>query len=237
MDSATLAGVHHPTPARPLLGMTVLAVEDSRFACETLRRMCLRSGARLRRADCLQSARRHLTVYRPTIVLVDLGLPDGNGAELIADLARATPRAAAILAMSGDTFWEDVAIAAGADGFMTKPVASLAEFQNTILRYLPRTMRPYGMRPVVDETIASDPLAYRDDLAHASDLLHGTQDGRTLGYVAQFLSGVARAAGDDGLASAAASLTAALRGGDTHDGLAQRLSALVDTRLQDRIAI
>ena len=104
MDTNDPFATHLPSPtaARPLLGLTVLVVEDSRFACEAMRLLCLRSGARIRRADCLRSARRHLQVYRPTIVVVDLGLPDGNGIDLISELAVSQPKVEAVLAMSGD---------------------------------------------------------------------------------------------------------------------------------------
>ena len=70
-----------PTANRPLLGLTVLVVEDSRFACEAMRLLCLRSGARIRRADNLHHAHQHLKVYRPSVVIVDLGLPDRGGAQ------------------------------------------------------------------------------------------------------------------------------------------------------------
>jgi DNA-binding response OmpR family regulator len=94
MDSTDPLAAHLPPPtaARPLLGLTVLVVEDSRFACEAMRLLCLRSGARIRRADCLKSARRHLQVYRPTVLIIDLGLPDGSGLELINALSESHPR-------------------------------------------------------------------------------------------------------------------------------------------------
>ena len=129
----TLQPQVRPTASRPLLGMTILVVEDSRFTCETLRLMCLRSGARIRRADCLASARRHLQVYRPSAAVIDMGLPDGSGLDLIAELSRATPRVGVIIGLSGDDRAETEALAAGADGFLGKPLDSLAQFQETVL--------------------------------------------------------------------------------------------------------
>ncbi len=64
-DDDLFSYVMQATAERPLAGMTVLVVEDSRFACEAMRLLCLRIGARIRRADSLRSARRHLALYRP----------------------------------------------------------------------------------------------------------------------------------------------------------------------------
>ncbi len=193
-----------PSPERPLQGVTLLLVEDSRFACEAIRLMCLRSGARLRRADCLGSARRHLQCYRPTVVIADIGLPDGSGLDLIGTLARQCPRVPALIAMSGDAGAEAAALGAGADLFLAKPVENLAAFQQAVLSLLPD--RPQSAAG--DATpFSPDRAALRDDLAHAAALLAPQAEG-DLDYVAQFLKGLALSAHDADLRAAAEALLA-----------------------------
>ena len=223
-----------PTPSRPLLGITVLVVEDSRFACEALRLLCLRSGARVRRADCLKSARRHLRVYRPSVIIVDLGLPDGSGLDLIQELVSAPSRVPVILGTSGDRFAEHAAIAAGADGYLPKPIESLAIFQEAILTRLPDERRPVSLNLPTDELIRPDPIAYQDDMAHAADVLADIEDTKALDYVAQFVGGVARSAADEPLARAAEDLADARRNGRPVAFFAAQVAGLVQTRLHDR---
>lgn len=226
-----------PTATRPLLGLTVLVVEDSRYACDAMRLLCLRSGARIRRADCIASARRHLQVYRPSVVVVDLGLPDGSGADLIHDLSRTQPRVDVILGTSGDPLNCDTALAAGADGFLAKPIESVVVFQNTILASLPAERQPPGPRLVSDDPVRPDPLAYRDDMAHAADVLDHKGDGRMLDYLAQFLSGVARSAGDTAIEMAASDLAEARAMGRPLQVPLARIGALIHDRLTDKVAI
>lgn len=218
-----------PTAAHPLLGLTVLLVEDSRFASEAMRLLCLRSGARIRRADCLRSAARHLQTYRPTVVIVDVGLPDGSGLDLIRDLASAQPRVPVILGTSGNPDLADAAKDAGADGFLEKPIERLAVFQQAVLSALPPASRPRTLGIVSDDQISPDPIALRDDLTLAADLLGNNPDDRAVSYVAQFLSGVARVAHDPMLASAAESLAHPGMRTDTQ-GLS-RVTGLVRERL------
>lgn len=237
-DSDPFTSSHRqPTPSRPLLGLTILVVEDSRFACEAMRLLCLRSGARIRRADCLRSARRHLQIYRPSVMIVDLGLPDGSGVDLISEMANAVPRVSAILGTSGDSHGEAEAIAAGADGFLPKPITSLAVFQNIVLTHLPADRQPNGPRVLVDEMIHPDRMAFRDDMAHAADVLGEQVEGRMLDYVAQFLGGVARSADDKVLAQAAQDLAEARATGGPVAMNAARIAGLVQERLREQKAI
>lgn len=219
-----------PTARRPLLGLTVLLVEDSRFASEAVRQMCLRSGARIRRADSLETARRHLATYLPSVLLVDVGLPDGSGLALIETLGRATPRIDVILGISGDEDSREAVKAAGADGFIAKPIASLSSFQSAILQHLPQDRQPPTPRLAPDEVIRPDPIALKDDLIHVAQALTDAQ-GETLDYVTQFLKGVAQSAQDDDLGRAVDRLIQERgSGADAATSLAA-LSEMVQTRL------
>lgn len=239
MDKNDPMSAHIPAPTaeRPLLGLTILVVEDSRYACEAIRLLCLRSGARIRRADCLRSARRHLRVYRPSAVMIDLGLPDGNGLDLIAELSETTPRVEVIIAMSGDDHLEAEAMAAGANGFLAKPITSISAFQQHVLALLPSDRRPRGPRIMQDETVTPDRLAYHDDIAHIADMLEGDESSYTLDYVAQFLSGVARSAQDQSLEEAAMELARKRAMGLTAASETATLAGMIQDRLSQKIAI
>jgi len=219
-----------PTARRPLLGLTVLVVEDSRFASEAVRLMCLRSGARIRRADSLENARRHLAIYRPNVLLVDVGLPDGSGMTLIQSVAEATPRIEVVLGMSGDSIGQE-AIAAGADGFIEKPIDSLSAFQSAILEHLPANRQPPAPRALSDEMIRPDFIAYRDDLSHVAQVLNDTDADSALDYVTQFLGGVARSAQDHDLNAAVTNLEKLRRAGRNPAEGVIALTQLVQTRI------
>lgn len=236
MEQDRIGGDALPTwqvtlPDRPLAGLTVLVVEDSRVASEAVRLLCLRSGARIRRADSIRTALRHLQTYRPGAVIVDMGLPDGDGADMIATIARTQPRVPVILGISGDPDNRDAAIRAGADGFLEKPIESLAVFQEAILSALPRDARPKGLRVLPDDMIAADQGALRDDLAHVAEVLSLADDTDAIDYIVRFLAGVARSAHDRMLEDAAVSLARDHSEGKALATDLARISGLVQDRL------
>lgn len=208
MDDALHLFLPHPTPQRPLNGISLLLVEDSRCAAQAVRLLALASGARLRRADSLGAAHRHLATFRPTVVIVDMGLPDGNGAELIGELAASDPRVPVLVGTSGDAGMEEAAMAAGADGFLAKPIESLARFQQVLVGLLPRDAILRGPRAVADQVVAADPALFAEDLQQAAGML---RDGsaRGIAYAAQFIGAVAQTAHDEVLEAAARRLAGA----------------------------
>lgn len=226
-----------PTPTRPLLGLTVLVVEDSRYASEAMRMLCLRSGARIRRADCLKSARKHLQVYHPNVAIVDIGLPDGSGIELLSELHNASPPISVLLATSGDPNMEAAAIKAGAHGFLSKPVGNLTLFQNAILSHLPAEDQPPGPRLVSNEEIIPDGLALRDDFEAVHAALSQKTDGSTLDYLANFISGVAKTAQDSSLAEAADALVSDRAMGQSTQKDVIRINSILEERLEEKAAI
>lgn len=219
------------TARRPLLGLTVLVVEDSRFASEAVRLLCLRSGARIRRADSLTNAMRHLRIYSPCVMIVDVGLPDGSGLQLIKDMNADAQRIDVILGTSGDDTMRDAVLDAGANGFIAKPIVSISEFQDAILLHLPKDRHPPGPRLLTDESVQPDLIAFHDDLSHVAQVLDGEQEPASIDYVTQFLGGVARSVADLDLGDAVDELAQRRTNGQPLKPKITQLAALVQARL------
>lgn len=213
-DGPSLPVDQSVTAALPLRGVTVLVVEDSRVTCDALRLIFQRTGARLRRAETLASARIHLEAYRPDVVIVDLGLPDGRGEALI---ALAAADGLPVLALSGNPDGRAPALDAGAIAFVDKPIPSVAGF----LRLIRQLVAGVGAEPPGEEIASpsADPLALRDDLAFAAALVTGPDPE----YATGFVRSLARAAGDRDLEDAALQA-------DSDQGRAA-LAALLSARL------
>jgi CheY-like chemotaxis protein len=195
-DGPSLPVASDATAALPLRGVTVLLVEDSRVTCDVFRLIFQRTGARLRRAETLSSARAHLGSYRPDLVIVDLGLPDGRGETLIGEAAAL---GLPVLALSGDPDGRASALDAGAIAFVEKPIPSVAGF----LLLIRQLVAGVGAESTGEEIASprADPLALRDDLAFAAALVAG--QGADPAYAMGFVRSLARAAGDRDLEDAA----------------------------------
>lgn len=122
-----------------LLGVTIMLIEDSPETAEAIRLLATASGARLRRADSLTAASRHLAIYRPGVAIVDLGLPDGCGLTLIRQLADLSAARPGIIALSGGdkADWGATAREAGADTLLEKPLPGIEAFSALVRSVLP----------------------------------------------------------------------------------------------------
>lgn len=119
-------------------GASVFAVEDDARNAALLQAALVPAGYRLTVVNSLAEARSRLVDERPDLVLVDVGLPDGSGLELVREL-RATPATAdvPIIVSSARVLAADRAAAdeAGCDAFLAKPI-SLSELLSTVARYV-----------------------------------------------------------------------------------------------------
>ena len=187
-------------PAPPLQGLTVLLIEDSRHAAEGVRLMCRHLGGRMRRAGGVAEARRHLAVYRPDVLLVDLGLPDAPGEALIAEVAkRSDPPVIIALSGAGDG---QAARLSGAQAFLQKPV-TLPQFAATLRLLLGSGTAPIS-DPISEPVGDPAPPQERDALALHADYFHAAQlvDGADQAYALRFVASLARDEGDGELAEA-----------------------------------
>jgi DNA-binding NarL/FixJ family response regulator len=72
-------------------------------------------------AGCVSSARRSFSAYFPDLITVDLGLPDGDGVQLIKDFTLECPSVPILVVSQCDeTIYAERALRAGARGYVMK---------------------------------------------------------------------------------------------------------------------
>jgi len=101
---------------------TAVLVDDDREFRESLGAVLTAEGFEVREASSLAEARAALSASTPDIVLLDLGLPDGSGSELLEDMAATS--SAEFIVLTGNASIESAvqAIRSGARDYLTKPL-------------------------------------------------------------------------------------------------------------------
>ena len=105
------------------MSLAVLVVEDDREIRDVLRASLAAEGFDVLTAVSLSEAAALLDHARVDVVVLDLGLPDGDGAELVRRIRR-TSSLPVVIASARHQEAEKIALLdAGADDFLTKPFA------------------------------------------------------------------------------------------------------------------
>jgi DNA-binding response OmpR family regulator len=154
---------------------TILLVEDHRTTRTFLADNLTVDGYEIVVADCANDAWRLLTTKFPDLLIVDLGLPDRDGLELLRDIREAdgtggrVDRHIPVLVVSGRTGELDRlrGFERGCDDYVPKPF-SYAELRARIDALLRRTARRDSRGLVRIGPLQLDPLARQA-------WLHGTQ--------------------------------------------------------------
>jgi len=105
----------------PETGATVLVVDDEPQIVRALRINLAARGYRVITAHDGTAALRAVAETKPDVVVLDLGLPDMDGNEVIAGLRGWTTVPIIVLSARGDSSDKVKALDAGADDYVTKP--------------------------------------------------------------------------------------------------------------------
>jgi two-component system KDP operon response regulator KdpE len=122
-------------------GAHLLLVEDDDAMRSTVSANLAAHGYRMAEAATAREAIRHWDAERPDIILLDLGLPDQDGATIIRRVRREATTPILVLSARGAEPDKVAALEAGADDYVTKPFG-LAELRARVAAVLRRTAGP-----------------------------------------------------------------------------------------------
>ena len=119
----------------------VLLVEDEAGIRRFVRTALESEGCTVREAAALERGRIELASRRPDLLVLDLGLPDGDGTALLAELRGWSGMPVLVLSARSDETDKVAALDAGADDYLAKPFG-VAELLARVRALLRRALRP-----------------------------------------------------------------------------------------------
>jgi two-component system KDP operon response regulator KdpE len=122
-------------------GAHLLLVEDDDAVRGTVAANLNAHGYRMVEAGDVAEAIRRWDTERPDLILLDLGLPDGDGTTIIRRVRRESTTPILVLSARGSEPDKVAALEAGADDYVTKPFG-LGELRARIAALLRRTAGP-----------------------------------------------------------------------------------------------
>jgi DNA-binding response OmpR family regulator len=116
----------------------ILVIEDEKLLSDTICSFLKEEGHRSEQAGTLEMGIEKVNLYEYDCVLVDIGLPDGNGLRLVGEIKKSHPETGIII-ISAKNSLEDkvVGLDFGADDYLTKPF-HLSELNSRIKSLLRR---------------------------------------------------------------------------------------------------
>ncbi len=121
--------------------ISVLIVEDEKEIRRFLRTALESEGLRVYDAETLQRGLIEAATRKPDLVILDLGLPDGDGIDFIRDYRQWSQTPVIVLSARSDEQDKIAALDAGADDFLAKPFG-IGELQARLRVALRRHVPP-----------------------------------------------------------------------------------------------
>lgn len=140
--------------------LRALIVDDEAAIRRFLRSALVAEGFDVDEAEDVAGALGVAAKSRLDLAVLDLGLPDGNGANLIGPMQAAGAPALIVLSALDDEPRKVAALDAGADDFVSKPFG-VAEFMARVRAALRHRVQMQGGPPVYDDGYLSVDLARR----------------------------------------------------------------------------
>lgn len=129
---------------------TILVVDDDEAVRRFLRTVLAGQGHTVIEAGTVAAAVGQQKLVRPDVILLDLGLPDGDGLRVLAALPDGEPRVPVIvLSARGQEGDKVIALDSGADDYLTKPFG-VGELMARIRAVLRRRALPDEASDVIE---------------------------------------------------------------------------------------